>query len=97
MCRGALPSLPCRGESKKKGGRTLGFTTGYPHAYQQADETTVQTPTQEAMEGDALASAAGNGGAKRKTEERNVGVKDSQSTRAKTAASPSNRAYAWGH
>jgi len=52
-------------------------TAGYPYAYQQAEETTVQTHIQEAMEVNALASAAGNGGIKRKREEEDVGVKDS--------------------
>jgi hypothetical protein len=63
-------------------------TTSYLHAYQQAEETTVRAHTQEAMEVDALVSAAGNGGVKRKTEEGNIGVEDSHPKRAKTAACP---------
>jgi len=34
-------------------------TAGYPYAYQQAEETTVQAHTQEAMEAGTLVSAAG--------------------------------------
>ena len=34
-------------------------TAGYPYAYQQADETIVQTRTQEAIEAGPLVSAAG--------------------------------------
>ena len=39
---------------------------GYQYAYQQAEETAVQTHTQEAMEVGVFASAAGNEGIKRK-------------------------------
>ena len=63
-------------------------TVGYPYAYQQADETAVQAHTQEAMEVDILASAAGNGCVKRKREEEEVGVKYSPSKRAKTVEEP---------
>ena len=61
---------------------------GYPYAHQQAEETAVQTRTQEAMEVDVLASTAGGGGAKRKKEGKNVRVKDSLSKRAKTVEEP---------
>jgi hypothetical protein len=73
---------------KKKGGGNAWATAGYPYAYQQAEETAVQTHTQEAMELDALASAAGNEGVKREREEEDVGVKDSPSKRAKTVEGP---------
>ncbi len=63
-------------------------TTGYSNAYQKAEETAVQTQTQEAMEVDALASAAGSGGVKRKREEEDVGVKDSPPKRVKTVEEP---------
>jgi hypothetical protein len=63
-------------------------TAGYPYAYQQAGETAVQAHTQEKMEVDALASAEGNGGAKRKREEEDVGVKDSPSKKARTIEEP---------
>jgi len=47
-----------------------------------------KTHTQEAMEVDVLASAAGNGGVKRKREEEEIGVKDSPSKRTKTVEKP---------
>jgi len=62
-------------------------TAGYPYAYQQAEETAVQTHAQDAMEVDA---AAGNGGIKRKREEEDVGVKGSPSKRAKTVEEPAS-------
>ena len=40
------------------------------------------------MEVDLLASAAGNGGVKRKREEEDIGMKDSPSKKAKTAEEP---------
>ena len=63
-------------------------TAGYPYAHQQAEETAVQTYTQEAMEVDILPPAAGDGGSKRKREEEDVGVKDSPSKRVKTIKEP---------
>jgi len=48
-------------------------TTGYPYAYRKAGETTQKAHTQKTMGVRALASAAGNGGAKRKRWEKDVG------------------------
>jgi hypothetical protein len=61
--------------------RKVWDTAGYPYAYQRAEKTAVQTHTQAVMEVDTLASAAGNGGVKRKREEEDFGVKDSSSKR----------------
>jgi hypothetical protein len=72
----------------EEGWRMAWGTAGYPYAYQQVDETVVQTHTQAVMEVDALASAAGNEGVKREREEEDVGVKDSPSKRAKTVEGP---------
>lgn len=58
-------------------------TTGYSNAYQKAEETAVQTRTQEAMEVDVLASAVGSGGAKRKREEEDVDANGSPPKRVK--------------
>ena len=44
--------------------------------------------THEAMEVDALASSAGNGGDKRKREEEDVGVKESPPKKVKTVEEP---------
>jgi len=73
-------------------------TSGYLYAYQQPEGTTVQihpqehfpntTSTRVGMEVYALASAAGNGGVRRMREEKDVGVKDSPSKRAKTVEEP---------
>jgi len=49
---------------------------------------TSKTRTQEAVEVGALASAAGNGGVKRKREEEEIGMKDLPSKRTKTVEKP---------
>jgi len=71
--RGASPLLPCRGEFEEE--RRMGpwATSGYPYTHQQAQETALRTYTEEAMEVNALAFAAGNGGVKRKREKGDVG------------------------
>jgi hypothetical protein len=61
---------------------------GYPYAYQKAEETAVQTHIQEAMEVDALTSAAGNGGVKHKRAKEEAGVKDSPSKGTKPVEEP---------
>jgi len=74
MCRSASPLLPYRGELKKKGGGRLALLqVTHILKYQQADEIAPRTHTPEVMEVDALASAAGNGGAKREREEEDIG------------------------
>jgi len=59
-------------------------TAGYLYDHQQPIETAVRARTQEAMEVDALASAAVNGGVKREREEEDIVAKDSPSKSAKT-------------
>ena len=57
---------------------------GYPYGHRQTEETTIQTRTQDAVEVDVLASAAGNGGTKCEGEEGDIEVEDSPSKRAET-------------
>ena len=82
----AVIAIQRRVEEERR--RKAWATASYQYAHHQAEETAVQTHTQEAMEVDLLAPAAGNGGVKRKREEEDVGMKDSPSKRAKTAEEP---------
>jgi len=93
-----LAVIAMHGRIEEERRRKAWARSGYPYAYQQAEETTVQTHPQEhfptttntrvGMEVYALISAAGNGGVKRKREEKDIGVKDSPSKRAKTVEGP---------
>jgi len=83
-----LAVIAVQRQIEEKMRREAWATAGYPYAYQQADETAVQTQTQDAMEVDILASTAGNGCVKLKKEEEEVGVKYSPSKRAKKVEEP---------
>ena len=82
----AVVAIQRRVEEEKR--RKAWAMAGYPYAHQQAEETAVQTRTQEVMEVDVLASTAGSGGVKRKREGENVRVENSLSQRAKTVEEP---------
>jgi len=81
----AVVAMQRRIEEERR--RKVWATASYSCDYQQACET-VRSHTQETMEVDALASAAGSGGVKREREEEDVGVKDSSPKKAKTVEGP---------